>query len=327
MAASKPRNRAADLAVYLLVRLAVCAVQALPARLAYALADALARLLHAAAGRLRRTARDNLAAAYPELAADPAAADRAVRAVFRHFLRAAVELALFPRKFRPGTWRRYVAVPDGDRLLGPIGDSRPALIVTAHLGNWELAGVALGRAGFRTHAVARPLDNPHLDRFVRRLRQSAGQRLIAKNGEFDQLDAVLRAGGTVATLADQDAGPRGVFVSFFGRLASTHKAIALLALQYDAVLVVTGVARVPRAGHPAPPPAAGLGPMFYAVTLEDLIDPRGYAGRGRAAAVRAITERYTAALERLVRRHPDQYLWPHRRWKTRPPERAADRAA
>jgi len=328
--ANKPRNRAADLAVYLVVRLIVCVVQALPARLAYKLADTLAWAIYSVANRRRKIAAENLAAAFPELATDPVATDRLVRGMFGHFLRSAIELVLVSRKLTLQTWRRYVVLPNGAKILPPLLADRAALIVTGHLGNWELAGISLGLFGYHTHAIARVQDNPHLERFVRRFRQSSGQGIIAKNGEFDQLAAVMKSGGKVAVLADQDAGPRGVFVNFFGRPASTHKAIALLAMQHDAVMIVTGVARVRREDHPADPArihAPGLDPMFYAVTCEDVIDPRDYTGMSRLAAVREMTQRYTSALEELIRRHPEQYFWLHRRWKTRPTEKRSAHAA
>jgi Kdo2-lipid IVA lauroyltransferase/acyltransferase len=138
---------------------------------------------------------------------------------------------------------------------------------------------------------------------------------------------VLKGGGKVATLADQDAGPRGVFVDFFGRPASTHKAVALMAMQFDAVMVVFGVPRARRADYPQPPgfdPADPLAPMFYAAKVVDVIDPREYANDPNA--VKHITARYTAALERLIREHPEQYFWLHRRWKHQPKAKPAKTA-
>src|SRR5262249_29775332 len=157
----------------------------------------------------------------------------------------------------------------------------------------ELAGYAMGALGFKTFAIARVLDNPHLERFVLRLRQSTRQTIIEKNDDFDRLTAALAGKEKVATLADQDAGPRGVFVEFFGRPASTHKAVALMAIEFDAVMVVVGVPRVDRSKHPAAQPMAGLESVYYAVEVEDVIDPREYAER--PDAVKAITQRYSAA--------------------------------
>ncbi len=185
--------------------------------------------------------------------------------------------------------------------------------MTGHFGNWELGGYTLGLLGFSTFAIARKLDNPYLNDFLlHRFRQRTGQRILYKDGDFERIQAVLAGGGAIATLGDQDAGRRGQFVDFFGRPASTHKAVALLALEFDAVMAVIGV---PRFGEP----------MRYEVRVEEVILPEEYAGR--PDAVRAITQRFTAALERMVRRAPEQYFWLHRRWKHEPPVRKAKRAA
>ena len=206
---------------------------------------------------------------------------------------------------------RHLAAPrDAGQRPGPrrgAAGGRPLLFVTGHFGNWELGGYTLGLLGFSTFAIARKLDNPYLNDFLlHRFRQRIGQRILYKDGDFERIQAALAASGVIATLGDQDAGQRGQFVDFFGRPASTHKAVALLALEFNAVMVVIGV---PRIGEP----------MRYEVAVEDVILPEEYAGR--PDAVRAITQRFTAALERMVRRAPEQYFWLHRRWKHEPPVR------
>jgi KDO2-lipid IV(A) lauroyltransferase len=313
---AKPRNRAADLAVFLLVRILVFVLQSVPPRVAFRLGEGLAWLLHRAVKSRRRVAVENLISAYPELATDPDRADRIVAAMYRHFVRAAIEGVLLPRKLHLSNWRAFLDLNTARQLPAVMLSDRAALLVTAHFGNWEMAGYVTGAMGFKTYSIARVLDNPYLERFVRRLRQSTGQTIIAKKNDFDRLTAVLAAGGKVGTLADQDAGPRGVFVNFFGRPASTHKAIALMALEFGATIVVLGLARVSRSGRAGLPPPPGLEATFYAAEVEDVIDPREYAGR--SDAVTAITARYTAGLERLIRRHPEQYFWIHRRWKHQP---------
>jgi KDO2-lipid IV(A) lauroyltransferase len=307
---AKPRRPAFDLAVYLAVRAVVCVLQAVPTAWAFAFAELLARLAYRVDKRHRNVAAENLRHAFPELA--PVAIDRLVRGCYRHFVTIAVEMALLPRKLHVGNWRRYATLVRGERIVDGLLDRRPLLIVTAHFGNWEMAGYALGAFGFQTFAIARVLDNARLERFLKRFRQATGQTIIAKKDDFDRLTAAMKTGGKVATLGDQDAGPRGVFVDFFGRPASAHKAVALMAMEFDAPMVVVGV---PRVG----------GPLEYAIVNEDWIDPRDYAGR--PDAVKAITQRYHAALERLVRRHPEQYFWLHRRWKTQPAAKRAKAAA
>ena len=231
-----------------------------------------------------------------------------MRGCYRHCGLLLIEIVLLPRKLQVENWRSYAALIRGDLILDGLLTDRPLLIVTAHFGNWELAGFALGRLGFKTYAIARVLDNPHLESFSKKFRQATGQTIIAKKDDFDRLAAVMQAGGKVATLGDQDAGPRGVFVEFLGRPASAHKAVALMAMQFDAKMIVIGVPRIAENAR------RGLG--RYEIVCEDSIDPRDYLTR--PDAVKAITQRYHDALARLIRAHPEQYFWLHRRWKSQP---------
>jgi KDO2-lipid IV(A) lauroyltransferase len=303
---AKPRNPAADYGVYLAVRLTVCIVQAMSLTKALAFGRFLAWVAYHVDRRHREVARDNLRHAYPGVS--DAAIERYVREVYRHFCGVLMEMIQIPRRLHPYNWQKYVRLVRSELGVGGMIADRPLLMVTGHFGNWEMAGYIIGLFGFRTYAVARRIDNPHLDRFLARFRSGTGQTILDKNADYDRIQQVLRDGGALALVADQDAGPRGLFVDFFGRPTSTFKSIALLALEYNADLVVFGV---PRVGEP----------MRYRIVAEELIRPEEYAGR--PDAVRAITERFTAALERLVRRHPEQYFWLHRRWKHQPPARKA----
>jgi len=308
---ARPRSKISDYAVYLVVRILVCFIQSLSLEAAFAFARGLAWLAYRVDRRHRLVAQENLRHAFPE---DTSEADvnRRVRAVYVHFCTLLMEIIHIPRKLHPNNWRRYLDLPHGRRLVRSLLSGRPLLVVTGHFGNWEMSGYALGLCGFTTYAIARELDNPFLDRYLRTFRERTGQRVLAKKGDFDQMQALLAGAGIIATLADQDAGGRGLFVDFFGRPASTHKAVALLALEYRVPLLVTGTARV-------------AWPMHYANLIEDLILPEEY--EGRPDAVRAITERYTSALERIVRAYPDQYFWLHRRWKHQPAARKGKKAA
>jgi len=320
---ARRRRRSIDWAVYVILRLVVCLVQALPVWLALAAAEGIAWLLYHTVPSRRRIAQANVAAAFPDWS--PARQQRVVLGMYRHFVRAVVEGLFLSRKLHLHTWRAYLDIRQASQLPEVLLDARPVLLVTGHFGNWEVGGYVPALLGFQTYAIARVLDNPYLDRLVRRLRQSSGQTLIAKKDDFERLTAVLASGGKVATLADQDAGPRGVFVPFFGRAASTHKAVALMALEFDALIVVLGMPRIPRSSRRFAPPPPGSEEICYAVEIEEVIEPRDYAGLPNAVV--RITERYTAALERLIRRHPQQYFWVHRRWKHQPRSSAVRQAA
>lgn len=306
--AKKPRKPALDWLVYLIVRSLVCVLQAVPVELALQASKGLAWLLYRLDKRHREVARDNLHHAFPELRNDPAACDRMVRRCYGHFCMMLVEIVILPRRIHVHNWRSFSGADHIGDLLQHMLTDRPVMIVTGHFGNWEVAGYLTGLVGFETFAIARILDNPHLERWLKQFREKTGQTILAKDGDFERIVHALATGRTLATLGDQDAGAKGLFVDFFNRPASTHKAVAMLALQYDAPMVVLGV---PRVGYP----------MKYHVVIEDVIEPNEY--RDHPDAIRAMTIRFTQALERMIRRHPEQYFWLHRRWKHQPPVRKA----
>jgi KDO2-lipid IV(A) lauroyltransferase len=306
MARRKMRRLWLDYVVYLAVRSLVAFAQMLTIEQGYALARCLAWLIYHVDRRHRRVGLDNLTHAFGDRLSE-AERDQIIRGVYRHFTSMLIEILYAPRKLHLTNWRERIVLAG----LAPIMDhlmtgARPLIVLTGHYGNWELAGYLFGMFGFPTVAVARTLDNPYLDRFLRSFRESTGQLLVPKTGGYDQMIEVLRENRALTFLADQDAGQRGVFVDFFGRPASTHKAIALLAIEHQAPVVV-GVAR-------------RIGPGFrYEIRCEEVIDPRSL--EGTADDVRLLTQRFTSALERLIRQDPTQYLWLHRRWKHQPKEK------
>lgn len=299
---SKQRSRLVDYSVYLVVRMLVVLLQALSLETAGKLAHGLAWIAYRVDRRHRLVARENLSHAFPGLYTD-AQRDEIVRNVYRHFCSIVVEMVHLPRKLHPTNWRDYLDLGNNRDLVECLLTGRPLLIVTGHFGNWEMAGYVLGLLGFKAHAVARELDNPYLDEFLRRFRESTGQRLLSKKGDFDQMQAILDRGGVLATLGDQSAGERGLFVDFFGRPASTHKAMALLCLEHQVPTVVVGTPRVAN-------------PMHYRIVVGDLLMPDEY--QDRPDAVRAITQRLTTGLEKIIRLAPQQYFWLHGRWKHKP---------
>src|SRR5207237_429704 len=172
---SRPRSKSADYAVYLLVRIVVCVIQSLPYRAACALAGALAWLAYHLDKRHREVARDNLRQAFPGRFS-AAEMNRLVRKVYRHLCTLLIDIIHLPRKLNPRTWRRHLEIPQLSLVLDCLLSGRPLLLVTGHFGNWEAGGYTLALLGFTTHAIARPLDNPYLDDFLRRFREGTGQK-------------------------------------------------------------------------------------------------------------------------------------------------------
>jgi len=305
------RKQVVDYLVYVVVRVLITLVQTLDIRTGQRLARRLAWLFGDVLKVRGKVVDENLAHAFPELSA--AQRRDLARRMWEHLFLLVLEVAHGSRKIHETNWRDYACLRDVAPLVRLLLSDRPVILITGHLGNFEVGGTMLGILGFPTYTVARNLDNPYLDRFVARWRSSTGQHLIPKNGGYDQILEVLSRNGALSFLADQYAGPKGCWVEFFGRPASAHKAIALLSLEHDAPMAVCVARRLER-------------PLHVEMHAVDILDPR--RARQEVSSIREMTQWYTSRLEEAIRRSPEQYWWLHRRWKdTRPARRARRRQA
>ncbi len=304
------RKTAVDALAYVAVRVAICVVQALPRaageRFARAASGILAHRL-----RIRRgVVRDNLRRAFP--AWTPEQERETARGMWEHLLLMVIEIAHSERVIRKSTWRRHLRIHGMERFLRELWSDRPKVILSGHFGNFEMSAFAFGLFGFRIYSVARELDNPFLDRFVTRFRESRGQVILPKKGSAPDVALVLEKNGVIGLLGDQAAGPKGCWVDFFGRPASVHKAIGVFALSAQAPVLVLSATR--------------RGRLFdYDVRLEGIADPA--VGGRECADVGALSQWYTTLLERAIRRAPAQYWWVHRRWRGRPAPARVRRSA
>ncbi|MCA9296534.1 MAG: lysophospholipid acyltransferase family protein, partial [Phycisphaerales bacterium] len=227
-------------------------------------------------------------------------AEQSMRYMFQLFM---VDPFVMPRLVTPATWPQYVQFGHVRDVLERMIGQRAAIFITGHVGNWELLGFSLAVLGFPIHAVARPLDNPKLNDWLLGVRESRGMHIITKWGATTILEDLLTHGGQVGFTADQNAGEQGTFVPFFGRLASSYKSISLLAMRFN-VPIICGYAR-------------RIGQRFsYQIECADIIEPEDWADQDDPLFY--VTARYNRAIETMVRQAPDQYLWIHRRWKSRP---------
>jgi KDO2-lipid IV(A) lauroyltransferase len=259
-------------------------------------------LYHRLAWRRRRRAELNLRRSFPEWSPGRVAevAERSVHSMLQTFL---VDVPITPRLITPSTWPQYISLSSVGPMLEVLLRGDPAILVTGHCGNWELLGHALAVMGHPVTALARPLDNPFLNRWVLRLREARGTSVLTKWGAVPALEDLLSRGGRAAFIADQNAGDQGLFVPFFGRLASSYKSIGLLAMRYR-VPIIAGVAlrRDDR--------------FAYEISCVDLI--RAEEWDPQPDPLFYITARFNRAIETMIRMAPEQYLWVHRRWKSRP---------
>ena len=310
---------------YLVFRLLICVVQMLSAARSREFAEAIAFVMHRALPRMLTrygVARDNLRQALGPNVSD-AEIDEHIRRMWVHLSRFVIEVAQLPRKLRHDNLLDVIVYDGGRRASWQAFNSgRPVMLVGGHFGNWEVVNAVFGLFGTPLGVVARDLDNPYLHDWFERLRVLSGHRLISKNGASAAMPPFLQGRGHLALLCDQDAGPRGLFVDFFGKPASTFKSIALLALEHRALICVGGAIRLPDNFRRED----AIGPSWskFQLVCEEIIDPETIDS---SDPVGEITRRYTAALERLIRRAPEQYFWVHRRWKSVPQQRRTARKA
>lgn len=298
----KRRSRVREYAEYLYMVGVERLVRLLPIGAHLELGRLLGALTRLADRGHRRVAEENSAWALG-LTRDEARA--LVRRVYRNVCTNFVEDLMLPKILKKMKLTDFSRIEGAEHLQAALAKGRGALVVTGHFGNWELAGRALGHVAGSALVVARTLSNRLIEERARRFREAGGLRVIGREGALRHVLQHLRAGGCVAMLIDQNQRKGGVFVPFFGKLASTVPSPASLALKYD-VPVLAGYTY--RDGF-------RLFHCFHCEPEFELIRTGDYK-----ADVVANTALFTRRIEDFVRARPDQWFWLHSRWRKRPPE-------
>jgi Kdo2-lipid IVA lauroyltransferase/acyltransferase len=289
---------------YALARLVLGTFGLLPRTAAVAFGRLLGRIACWLPGKLRHTGEINLKIAFPEMSESER--QLLLRGCFDSLGRLLGEFSQFPRASRESLRNMIEYDPVGlAHLRGAEKDRRGVIFLTGHLGAWELLSFGWSALEYPISFLVRPIDNPRIEEMIESVRTRFGNRAINKKSAAREALRVLREGGTLGILSDLNTHPHeGVFVPFFGRLACTTAGIATLALKTDAVVIPTCAVwdntRQRYFFHGDPP--------VELVRSDD-----------RKRDVEINTARFAEAIERLVRRYPDQWLWIHKRWKTRPP--------
>jgi KDO2-lipid IV(A) lauroyltransferase len=259
------------------------------------------RLLYWLRPPLRRAAHWNLKLAFPDWT--PGERRRAIRGVIRQVGWMAAEFAQFPRYTRENV-ERIVLLDGFENFAAARNRGKGVLFLTGHLGAWELAPFAQALFGYPLHFLARPIENRRVNALINRYRCLSGNQPIDKNHSARAVLGLLRQGETVGVLIDHNsAREEGVFVDFFGVPACTTSGLARIALR-------TGAAVVP--GFLVWDPSL----RKYRLRFDPAVEVAQSGDDERD--VRENTARFTRVVEKFVRQYPDQWLWVHKRWKTRP---------
>lgn len=290
----RPRSAIRNWAEYAAAAAMVKSLEWTPRPVADRLARGYARLLDLAVPRLRRVAKRNLELALPQEAPRHSAI---IDGVFRSIARLLVSFARFPSLDR-GNVADWIRCEGMEHYHEAIRAGHGVLFATAHLGNWELSAFSHALLETPMSVVVRPLDNPWIDRLVERRRTISGNHLIGKRDFARAMMKALSANQAVGILIDQNASSdNGIFVNFFGLPACAAAGFARIAAHSGAAAIPGFALWSENEGR-------------YVLRFYPPVVMTGDAARD--------TQALQTQLEEVIREHPDQWLWIHRRWKTRP---------
>lgn len=286
---------------YAAARVLINGLGLLPRSLALMTGQSVGRIAYGLSDRLRRTGFRNLELAFPEMSERERA--RILRGCFRNLGRLLGEFSQLSRA-TPESLHRIIECRGLENLQAAEARGQGVILFTGHLGAWELSSLALSAFGHPLSFLVRRIDNPLVERLVEKTRTRFGNRSIDKRAAMRPMFKTLRAGGTLGILVDLNTQPHeGIFVDFFGVPASTTSGVASLALRTKASVL----------------------PVFIPWDEEQqryvlYIDPPLDIARtgDEKEDVRRLTSQFTSVVESYVRRSPEQWLWIHKRWNTRP---------
>jgi KDO2-lipid IV(A) lauroyltransferase len=289
---------------YVLARSILGGLGVLPRSMALGVGKTLGRIGYRLPLKLRRTGERNLAIAFPEM--EDNEKQRLLRGSFESLGRLLAEFSQFPRMTRESLREMIEYDQVGlAHLRDAEKNEQGVIFLTGHLGAWEILSFGWSALEYPLSFLVRPIDNPRIEEMVEKERTRFGNIAIDKKSAARQALRVLRQKGTLGILSDLNTQPfEGVFVPFFGKLACTNAGIATLALKTDAVVIPTCAVWDAKRGKY----------FFHGDPQVELVRTGDHQ-----RDVEVNTANFAAAMERMIRLYPEQWLWIHKRWKTRPP--------
>ncbi|MGA7217462.1 MAG: lysophospholipid acyltransferase family protein [Candidatus Sulfotelmatobacter sp.] len=275
---------------------------ALPRPLARAIGIGLAQVIYLLHVRLRQVGMRNLALAFPEKT--EAERRRILRGEFTSVGRQLAEVCHFPR-YTPENVDQVVLFDGFENYESARARGKGVLLFAGHFGGWELSSFVLSMRGHWMHVIMRGMDNKYLGRLIEHYRTMHGNKAVDKDDFVRGLLSAMKAGEVVGMLMDTNmTPPQGIFVDFFGVPACTASGLARIALKTDAAVVPTFTIWDAKLGKYR----LRFDPAVELIRTGDV-----------EAEIKANTQKFNLVIEDYVRKYPEQWLWVHRRWKTRPP--------
>jgi KDO2-lipid IV(A) lauroyltransferase len=300
---TKKRSTLTDFVQYIGLRAFVAIVRILPLNIAMLMGKSLAYVTYLIDRKHCKVADKNLRNAYGESLSD-IQIRKIIRGNYLHLASVGIDFIKFPQIVNQSNWRKHLEVEGLEFARKALKEGKGIIFVTGHVGNWEVLGCVMGFLFQSLHSIAKHMKNPFVDRFFTGLREYGSQKVIFKEKASREMIKVLKSNGCLGILVDQNARKNSIFVDFFGQKAATTKVVATLSLKTGAPIIMLFSRRSDRRYR-----------FKISVSKPIQIEKTGDLEKD----ILNLTQRYTTIIESRIREHPHEWLWVHRRWKTRPP--------
>ncbi|MDH4228065.1 MAG: lysophospholipid acyltransferase family protein [Deltaproteobacteria bacterium] len=287
-----------DYIIYIVLRGAIAFFNALPHSLALSLGRLMAALVYALMPFRRRMVMENIKKAFGDKLSD-AEVLSIVKSFYSKLGMSVAEVARL-KSFGPEYFSSHVEFEGNEHADAALKQGKGVVFLSAHFGNWELLSAALALKGYRMTAVARPIDNKHVNRYLETVRRAFGTSIIEKENALRKMIELLKSGGILGILLDQRSSRReGVEVDFFGAMAYTNKGLAALVQRTGSPVVPVFMRRIGTDKH-----RVMFGKPVEVVSTGD-----------REAYIIENTARFAKAIEKFIALYPDEWFWFHSRWE------------
>ncbi|MCK5186078.1 MAG: lysophospholipid acyltransferase family protein [Deltaproteobacteria bacterium] len=278
-------------------------VRLLPLNISMLLGKSIANVFYLIDRKHRKIAYENLRNAYGEELSD-FQKRKIIRRCYQHLASVAIDFVKLPRKINRSNWKKHFEVEGLEFARNARKEGKGIIFVSGHIGNWEVLGCAMDFIFYPMHSIAKHMKNPFIDRSYKKLREYAGQKVIFTRNASRAMLKALKNNEMLGVLVDQNSRKNSIFVDFFGQKAATTRGVATLSLKTGAPIIMLFSRRID-------------GRYRFKISFSKPIQIENTGDLEKD--ILSLTQKYTTIIESRIREHPHEWLWMHRRWKTRPP--------
>jgi len=298
----RKRSKIANFLQYVGLKILVAVIRLIPLRIGVMVLKSLAYVFYLFDKKQRKIAYENLRIAYGELS--DFQIRKIIRSTYLHFALVWIDFVKLPQIVNTDNWQNYFEVEGLEFAQKAREQGKGVIFVTGHVGNWEVLGYAFEFFFHPLHSIAKHLKNPLADRYLTRLREEGRQKIIFTENASRKIIRVLRDNNPLGILVDQNARENNIFVDFFGQKAATTRSVATISLKTGAPIIMGFLRRTDRKYR-------------FKITLSEPVQIERTGNLEKD--ISNLTQKYTTLIESRIREHPHEWLWMHRRWKTKPP--------